>query len=101
MEDLIPSKFYLSQNYPNPFKDITTIKYCLPLKTRVNITVFDSKNHKVKELVNSIQEAGTYEVKLKSTDLQSGIYYYQMQAFDPLRKDIQIFADKKKIFFHP
>ena len=84
MEELIPSMFYLSQNYPNPFKDSTKIKYCLPVRTKVNLTVFSSDGKKMKELVNKIQEAGSYKVKLNGCDLPSGNNYYQILAEDPL-----------------
>ena len=100
MDDLVPTEFYLSQNYPNPFKDITTIKYCLPVKAKIKMTVFNSKNEKVRELVNTIQEAGTYQTKLESKDLPSGTYYYNMQALDPIKKHTQLFEDKKEIVLH-
>jgi hypothetical protein len=87
MEELIPSKYFLSQNFPNPFTDETKIKYCLPIRTKVNLTVYNSDGVKVKELVNKIQEAGTYEVKLSShsgegRNLIAGPYYYTIQAND-------------------
>jgi hypothetical protein len=34
-DDITPFTFQLSQNYPNPFKDRTTIKYCIAYKTKV------------------------------------------------------------------
>lgn len=80
MEELVPSEFYLGQNYPNPFEDKTTIKYCLPVKTKVNISVFDHNGNKLRELVNDIKEAGTYEIKLFHRDLPAGNYYYRMQT---------------------
>ena len=86
MEELVPSKFFLSQNFPNPFTDETSIKYCLPVRTKVNITVYNSDGVKVKELVNKIQDAGTYEVKFENGSLSEGPYYYTIQANDPALK---------------
>ena len=97
MEELVPSEFHLSQNFPNPFKDSTKIKYCLPVKTKVNLTVYNSGGEKVKELVNKIQEADTYEVKLERGDLPDGSYYYRMQAVDPLTGALKPFIETKKM----
>jgi len=97
MEELVPSEFYLSQNFPNPFKDSTKIKYCLPVKTDVNLTVYNSVGEKVKELVNTMQEAGTYEIKLGSGDFPNGSYYYRIQAVDPLTNSSQPFVETKKM----
>lgn len=63
IEDLVPTEFYLGQNYPNPFKDKTIIKYCVADKTRVQITVYDAEGNKIEKLVDEIMEPGTYEVE--------------------------------------
>ena len=97
MEELIPSMFYLSQNFPNPFKDSTKIKYCLPVRTKVNFTVFSSDGKKLKELVNKIQEAGTYEIKLDSSNMPTGNYYYRILAVDPQISTRQSFVEKKEM----
>jgi len=97
MEELVPSKFYLSQNSPNPFKETTKIKYCLPVKTKVNLTLFNSNGEKVKELLNSKQEAGTYEIKFDGHDLPDGYYYYQLQAVDPESCSRETFVETKKM----
>jgi hypothetical protein len=80
MDELVPSEFYLSQNYPNPFKDKTTIKYCVPDKTRIKLTVLDSDMTIVEELENEVKEAGTYEVEFKGIGVQEGTYFYQLKA---------------------
>jgi len=95
MEDLVPSEFYLSQNSPNPFKEITRIKYCLPVKSKVNLALFDSNGKKMKELVNKIQEAGTYEVKLDGHDFADGFYNYRLLACDS--GSGQVFVKAKKM----
>jgi len=82
MEEIVPTEFQLSQNYPNPFKEKTTIKYCVPDKVRIGLEVFDSSRIKVKTLVKEIKEAGTYKVEFDAEELVSGIYFYRLQAGD-------------------
>jgi len=72
LNDFEPSEFFLSQNYPNPFKDSTKIKYCVANRTRVLITVFNSENEEVEKLVDEIKDPGTYEVEFKSSSCHSG-----------------------------
>jgi len=82
MEDLVQTEFKLDQNYPNPFKERTTIKYCVPDKARIGLEVSDSYRNKVKTLVKEIKEAGTYKVEFNAKELANGIYYYRLQAGD-------------------
>ena len=76
----MPSEYYLSQNYPDPFQDRTTIKYCLPEKVRIKLELFDSERRKVKTLVDETKEAGTYQVELKANGMKEGIYFYRLSA---------------------
>lgn len=102
INELIPLKFYLSQNYPNPFKDKTIIKYCVAYKTDVTVTIYNSEHKVIKSFFWKRQEAGTYEIefsakfksdpicnhKIQSKDinkagyLPAGIYYYNLKAGD-------------------
>jgi hypothetical protein len=94
---LVPSEFYLGQNYPNPFKEKTVIKYCVAYKSNVQITVYDAEGKEVEKLVNDEQQPGTYQIEFsichfrKSAigggslpadrqNLQDGYYYYRMKA---------------------
>ena len=95
--ELVPSEFFLSQNYPNPFKDNTTIKYCLSEKVRVELILFNSNGEKVKELFNNVQNAGTYETILDSQDFPTGVYYYQLKAVDLKSNTRQLFVKTKKM----
>jgi hypothetical protein len=89
-DEMVPLKFHLSQNYPNPFEEKTTIKYCVAYKTLVAMTIYNSEGEFVKKLVNEEQEAGTYEVEFSTIggsasggnalDLPSGVYFYQLKA---------------------
>jgi hypothetical protein len=42
------------------------------------LIIYDILGIKVKELVNSKQEAGRYEIKLNASNLASGVYIYQL-----------------------
>ena len=85
-DEMIPLKFHLSQNYPNPFKEKTKIKYCMAFKTEINISVFDSKGHQIKNLITEKQDAGIYEIEFNASSLPEGIYYYQLNTSDFLEK---------------
>jgi hypothetical protein len=80
LEDLVPSEYYLSQNYPDPFTEKTEIKYCLPERVKVKLEVFDAEKRKVKILVDEVEEAGTYKVELNGEDLMEGVYFYKIKA---------------------
>ena len=92
MDNFVPSEFYLSQNYPNPFKDRTSIKYCLSERARVELTIFDSNGKRIIELFSKVQNAGTYETIFDSQDLPAGDYYYQLKAgnFNATKKMVLI-----------
>lgn len=77
---LIPKVFSLSQNYPNPFNPTTTIKYALPIATKVNIKIYDILGREVKTLVNEFKDAGFYEIKFDGTNIASGVYFYRIEA---------------------
>ncbi len=80
MEEMIPLTFQLSQNYPNPFKDKTTIKYCIAYKTEVTITVANADGELIKQLVDAVHEAGTYEIVFNGSELPEGIYFVKISA---------------------
>jgi Secretion system C-terminal sorting domain len=81
-DEMIPLKFHLSQNYPNPFKEKTSIKYCVPYKTEITITIYDSNGKLIERLLKKELVAGTYEIEFNRNKLPQGIYYCQLKAGD-------------------
>ncbi len=56
-----PQEFRIFQNYPNPFNPSTTIRYALPYRSQVKITIFNMLGQKIMELLDEQQEAGQFE----------------------------------------
>ncbi|MQY77579.1 MAG: T9SS type A sorting domain-containing protein [Bacteroidetes bacterium] len=92
----IPDQFYLFQNYPNPFNPTTTIRYAIPKKTHVSLTIYNTAGQVVEVLENQSKEPGYYSVHLDASKLGSGVYFYQIQAGDPSSGSRQVFTEVKK-----
>lgn len=77
---LTPTEFVLEQNYPNPFKDETTITYSLPEAADVTLEVYDVLGRRVATVVDEQQKAGWYRIPFEPTSLPSGMYFYRLRA---------------------
>jgi len=74
--------FELSNNYPNPFNPVTTIRYELPVNSNVRLEVFDILGRRVAVLVDGMIEAGVHEVTFNASNLASGVYLYRLSTAD-------------------
>ncbi len=80
MKPMVPSEFYLSQNYPNPFSERTTIKFCLPCRSWVRVDILDPETRTIRGLIDEEMEPGTYEVSFDGSSLAEGSYVCLFQA---------------------
>ena len=78
----LPTEFTLSQNHPNPFNPVTVIEYTLPIRSEVNLTIFNLSGEKVALLFNGTVPAGNHRVTWDASSLASGVYFYRLQAGD-------------------
>jgi hypothetical protein len=79
-ESEFPESAYVTQNYPNPFNPSTTIRFGLPERSHVLLTVFNTLGQQVATLVQGEQDAGYHEVRFDATGFSSGVYFYRLQA---------------------
>jgi hypothetical protein len=79
---VIPREFDLNQNYPNPFNPTTVIEFALPVKSKVELSVYNLLGEKIITLVNEEKDAGNHQVLFNAINLSSGIYFYKLQAND-------------------
>jgi hypothetical protein len=80
-----PVTYTLHQNYPNPFNPSTTIKYQLPVESKVWIDIFNILGQKVINLIDEKKPAGYYNVHWDGNTwngnrVASGVYIYRMTA---------------------
>jgi hypothetical protein len=76
----VPVGLELHQNYPNPFNPSTTIRYGLPERSHVTLSVFNTLGQVVAVLEDGERGPGYHEVKFDGTGLSSGVYIYRMST---------------------
>lgn len=75
---LNPNDFLVKQNYPNPFNPITSISFSVPIKSKVEINVYDVMGNEVDILLNDVVPSGIQSVSWDAKDQSSGIYFIRM-----------------------
>ena len=79
---ILPDRFILYQNFPNPFNPSTNIRYDISKSAFVKLVVYDILGREVKTLVNEFKTPGTYRLNFNASNLASGTYFYRIQAGD-------------------
>jgi len=84
-ESMIPKKFALYDNFPNPFNPTTQIAVDLPEAASTKITVWNIMGQKVATLHSGDLSAGHHIVNFDGRDqngkqLTSGMYFYRVKA---------------------
>lgn len=80
VEIQLPDKFELEQNYPNPFNNYTIISLICPIDENVKIKVYDITGREILTVIDSYLKQGSYNFKLNTDNLTSGIYFYTLTA---------------------
>jgi len=70
----------LAQNTPNPFKDITTIRFTLNRKMHVKLNIYEVSGKKIKTLFSEKADQGIHTVLFNAGSLNEGIYFYSLEA---------------------
>ncbi len=81
----LPTRFALEQNWPNPFNPMTTIRYALPRRSLVHLSIYNTSGERVRVLRDGVEEAGhrtaTWDGRNEfGQDVASGVYLYRLEA---------------------
>lgn len=74
-DNFIPSEFYLSSAYPNPFNSMTRITYSLPVASRASRKLYDLSG---REVMFSIQ------FEINQEDYDAGLVWFNMPVDDEI-----------------
>jgi hypothetical protein len=87
-QNLLPFSFCLHPSSPNPFNQMTDIRYQMADARHVSLKVYDIAGRLVTTLVDGWRQAGTHEVTFDGSKLSSALYFVNMQAgeFTAVRK---------------
>lgn len=92
-----PNKFFLSQNFPNPFNSKTTIIYSIAENSNVELSVYNFLGEIIYKINFGKLGPGVYKHHLNfseftsRSDLASGIYFYGLRT--------EIFSEMKKMIY--
>jgi len=84
--DVVPTRYVLEQNVPNPFNPMTTIYFELPEPATVSLRVYDISGRLVRSLLEgSALGAGRQDVVWNGKDdggqqVATGVYFYHLNA---------------------
>ena len=82
---VLPERFELGANYPNPFNPSTIIPYQLPAPMHVRLEVFNLLGQRIAALVDGEQPAGFHTAEWDATDASgqavgAGVYLYRLSG---------------------
>jgi flagellar hook assembly protein FlgD len=85
---MLPEKFVLHQNFPNPFNPATTIRFEVPAgwNTPLTLQIFNLQGQLVKTLIDDVKlSPGTHSVVWDGKDtagkrMPSGIYFSRVTS---------------------
>ncbi len=90
---VLPTRYRLYPNYPNPFNPTTTIAFDIPLRQnqvkaqRVRVEVFNITGQRIATLLDKPLMPGHYTVQWDGTNthqqpVANGLYFYQLRTRD-------------------
>lgn len=74
------NKEFLSENFPNPFSDVTTIKFTIPEDSYVTIEITDLLGKKIRTLISEYLRSGMHQIDMSAKGLKAGVYNYTLKA---------------------
>jgi|GEM_PF-2164936 len=84
----IPTEYYLSAAFPNPFNNRTTLRYGLPETGQVEINMYDISGRLVKGLGGFEKIAGNHTIDVNASNMGSGLFIvrFEVNGFSSVQK---------------
>jgi hypothetical protein len=75
-----PSGLHLEQNYPNPVRTISVIRYHLPTTSYATLALYDIYGRRIATLAEGTHTAGRHTATLDASTLATGVYVCALSA---------------------
>jgi hypothetical protein len=77
---LLPTEYYIAQNFPNPFNAVTKVSFGLPEEAKVKVRVFDLTGRLVTTLVDGQLKAGHHLTVWDGQNAAAGMYLIRIES---------------------
>lgn len=93
----VPTKFSISEVYPNPFNPEAHVTYELPVTANVSIRIYNIIGQEI-ELVRHIRQSpGIYHIRWQANQHPSGLYFLRYEARSVENGDIEYRETRKML----
>ncbi|MBA3283758.1 MAG: T9SS type A sorting domain-containing protein [Nitrosopumilus sp.] len=75
----------VSNVYPNPAKDLTSVSITINSKSGLQINMFDVSGKLIKKITNELFSPGYYSFEIDMKDLDSGVYILKISSDNNLK----------------
>ena len=76
----LPTKYTLSQPYPNPFNPTTTIEFSIPQSEFVTVKVYNIVGNEITTVINDELSTGNHSIKWDGSHQPSGVYFVKIES---------------------
>ena len=85
--NVLPEKFFVSQNFPNPFNPTTHVNIQLPERNNLIVSIYDISSRLINTLANDEVDAGFYSIEWNGKDkfgqsVPTGVYFMKVISGD-------------------
>ena len=96
--ELLPYKYFLYPNFPNPFNSTTIIRYELKENAYVELYIYDILGKLISLIDKGNKFSGLYNIRLDATsyNMASGIYFLSLNVMDKNKNQVTF---TKKIIY--
>ena len=89
-EDVLPTRFSLEQNHPNPFNPGTTVQFRLPETTEISLEIYNMLGQRIRTLFQGVQQAGTHSAQWDGRNdanvtVAGGVYFLRLHSDSEVR----------------
>lgn len=92
--DVVTKEYVLYQSFPNPSNPSTTIRYEIPVDSKIHLAVYSSLGKVIATLVDREERQGVHLVEFDGSLLSSGTYMYRLRAEDLKSGEVKVLERK-------